>query len=102
MVEAYRARQPFPPSLRRLAERLNMSPQALTNWRTGLSELPKRRTLLAFADLAGLPYERVLDAALRDANYLPESAARGAEGNDEIVTRAARRSSKHPPPMSER
>lgn len=78
LVQSYIDRQPFAPSYRKVAERLGMSPTALLNWRSDLTSLPNQRNLLAFSDLSGVPYERLLDAALRDACYLPESAARAA------------------------
>jgi transcriptional regulator with XRE-family HTH domain len=70
LLQAHRDTQPYPPSDRRIAARLGISPTALTNWRTGLSALPKRTNLEALAALAGVPYRQVLAAALHDAGYL--------------------------------
>lgn len=94
LVQAYIDRQPYPPSVRQIAGRIEVAPTTLTNWGSSLTKMPSRRTLVAFADLAGLPYERVLDAALRDAGYLPEAAAREAAEGESVTAlqrRAARR-----------
>lgn len=83
MYEAYlRRHNPYPPSLRKVAGQVGLSPTALGNWRHGLDGMPRRRSLLAFADLTGNPYSRVVDAALADSRYLPEGAARAAEARD--------------------
>lgn len=68
----YRDRIPYPPSERRFARDLGMSQTAFNNWQHGISRLPDRFNLARFARLISMPYERVLDAALHDAGYLPE------------------------------
>lgn len=89
LVEAYRRRhEPYPPSIREIAAQIAMSPTAVGNWRDGLSRVPERRNLLRFADLVGVSYQRVLDAALSDAKFLPESAAREEQERIDTEERA--------------
>lgn len=76
MYTEYVDGQTFEVSRAKIAKRIGISSQALGNWRFPLSGVPKKRNLVNFADLTGHPYPRVLDAALHDAGYLPESAAR--------------------------
>ncbi|MFB7890275.1 hypothetical protein ACFCZ3_19715 [Cellulosimicrobium cellulans] len=69
LVQEHRDAQPYPPSDRAIAARLGISPTALANWR-GPSRLPERRNLEALARLVGVPYRKVLSAALVDAGYI--------------------------------
>lgn len=101
LVQAYIDRQPYPPSVRQIAGKIEVAPTTLTNWGSSLTDLPKRRTLVAFADLAGLPYQTVLDAVLHDIGYLPEAVARaGAE--EESVTALQRRAARRGRPDLQR
>lgn len=59
---------PYPPSERAVATKLGVSPTTLGNWRD-LKRLPSRENLQAIADLVGVRYSVVLDAALRDTGY---------------------------------
>lgn len=59
---------PYPPSERAVAAKLGVSPTTLGNWRD-LKRLPGRENLQAIADLVGVRYSVVLDAALRDSGY---------------------------------
>jgi transcriptional regulator with XRE-family HTH domain len=59
---------PYPPSERQVAMRLGVSPTTLANWRDP-KKLPSRENLQAIADLAGVRYSVVLDAALHDTGY---------------------------------
>lgn len=59
---------PYPPSERQVAARLNVSPTTLANWREP-KKLPSRENLQAIADLVGVRYSVVLDAALYDTGY---------------------------------
>lgn len=55
-----------------LARRMDMSPQALSSWKTrGVRELPTKASLEALARETRTPYGDVLTAALRDVGYLP-------------------------------
>ena len=70
IVETYRDSQSYPPSVRAIAKRLGISNMTLVNWRDRLTHLPRPENLHALAELTGVPYRDVLDAALRDAGYL--------------------------------
>lgn len=59
---------PYPPSERQVAYRLRVSPTTLANWRDP-KKLPSRENLQAIADLVGVRYAVVLDAALYDTGY---------------------------------
>jgi len=59
---------PYPPSQRKLATRLEVSPSALTDWKYG-DGFPDPDALRRLAAEIGVPYERVLDAVLRDRGY---------------------------------
>ncbi|HEX5086929.1 MAG TPA: hypothetical protein VFV89_03915 [Nocardioides sp.] len=59
-------------SERQLAKRLGYSSSGVfANWREP-RQLPSAQALARFANLSGTPYQRVLDAVLTDAGYLPE------------------------------
>jgi transcriptional regulator with XRE-family HTH domain len=89
LIDEHLGKMDFPPSKRRLALRLDVSPQTITNWQHGLTELPKRNNLEAVASFIGKTYGEVLEAALSDTGY--------ARGSD-IGTR---RRSKRTPPADE-
>jgi transcriptional regulator with XRE-family HTH domain len=59
---------PYPPSERAVAHKLGVSPNALRYWRNPKS-LPSRENLQAIANLVGVRYAVVLDAALYDTGY---------------------------------
>lgn len=59
---------PYPPSERQVAAKLNVSPTTLGNWRDP-KKLPSRENLQAIADLVGVRYSVVLEAALYDTGY---------------------------------
>lgn len=86
LIDEHLGRMEFPPSKRRLAERLGVAPQTITNWQNGLKELPDRDNLEAVAAFVGRTYGEVLNAALSDTGY-----ARGSGFG------AVRRSKKQPP-----
>ena len=72
LVQAYIDRHGT--SERQLAKRLGYSSSGVfTNWREP-RQLPSAQALARFAGLSGTPYQRVLDAVLTDAGYLPEPA----------------------------
>lgn len=60
---------PYPPSERQVARKLGVGQSVLTNWRDGLKRLPTRENLEAIAELAGVRYGVVLEAALWDTHY---------------------------------
>lgn len=78
----YCDRIPYPPSERRFARDIGMSPTAFGNWENGISRLPDKMNLATFARLIHMPYERVLDAALHDSGYLPDPMKEGGEEHD--------------------
>jgi transcriptional regulator with XRE-family HTH domain len=59
---------PYPPSERQIAAKLRISPSGLAKWRNP-KQLPSRENLQALADLVGVRYSVVLDAALYDTGY---------------------------------
>lgn len=59
---------PYPPSERQVAAKLGVSPTTLGKWRNP-KNLPARENLQAVADLVGVRYAVVLDAALYDTGY---------------------------------
>lgn len=59
---------PYSPSERQVAARLGVSPSTLGNWRDP-KKLPSRENLQAIANLIGVRYSVVLDAALYDTGY---------------------------------
>lgn len=59
---------PYPPSGRQLAARLGVAPNTFNKWRD-LKQLPSKENLQAIADLVGVRYSVVLDAALHDTGY---------------------------------
>jgi len=70
LVQAYVDRHGT--SERQLAKRLGYSSSGVfANWREP-RQLPSAQALARFAGLSGTPYQRVLDAVLTDAGYLPE------------------------------
>ena len=75
LVQAYIDRHGT--SERQLARRLGYSSSGVfNNWRDP-RQLPSAQALARFASLSGTPYQRVLDAVLTDAGYLPEPAITG-------------------------
>lgn len=68
LVQEWMDSIPYPPSQRRLATRLDISPSALSDWKYG-EGFPAPDALRRLAAEIGVPYERVLDAVLRDRGY---------------------------------
>lgn len=63
-----------------VSTQMNMSRQGLSSWwKDGLSAMPSPYQLVMLAKATRTPYRDVLDAALADFAYLPESAAERAE-----------------------
>lgn len=60
----------YPPSQRKLAKRLGVAPNTVTEWKYGDS-FPSPEHLKALAAHIGVPYARALDAALADRGYDP-------------------------------
>lgn len=68
IVQEWMDSMPYPPSQRRLAYRLDVSPTTVTGWKYGES-FPSVANLKALAAEIGVPYERLLDAVLIDQGY---------------------------------
>ena len=74
IVESWRDSLEFPPSYRQIAIRMGVSQSTFETWKNP-TEMPKRRNLLAISRLTGVPYRRVVDAAVEDTKLYDESAA---------------------------
>lgn len=68
LIQSWMDAIPYPPSQRRLADRLDVSPTTITDWKYGRG-WPAPDLLRKLAAEIGVPYERVLDAVLRDRGY---------------------------------
>lgn len=68
LIQRHIDKQPYPPSERQVAAKLGVAPNALNYWRNP-KKLPSRENLQAIADLVGVRYAVVLDAALMDTGY---------------------------------
>jgi transcriptional regulator with XRE-family HTH domain len=68
LIQKHIDNQPYPVSERTIAQRLKVAPNALVKWRDP-KRLPSRENLQAIADLVGVRYSVVLDAALFDTGY---------------------------------
>lgn len=68
LIQGHIDRQPYPPSDRQVAAKLGVAPNTLNYWRDP-KKLPSRENLQAIADLVGVRYSVVLDAALMDTGY---------------------------------
>lgn len=75
IVQAHIDQQPYPPSVRRVARHLGVAPQTVFNWRNRRG-MPSRENLERIAGLTGRPYSEVLEAALVDSGYLPDTPPR--------------------------
>jgi transcriptional regulator with XRE-family HTH domain len=63
-----------------IARRMGTVPQTLNSWKNrGIHKLPDARLLLALANITGVAYEDVLNAALHDIRYLPREVVGSAE-----------------------
>lgn len=88
LIEEHRdMHRPYAPSYKQIAERVGVSRQTLLNWRDP-TNLPTRDHLDRLAEATGVPYLRVLDAALHDAGYLP---AKSQDTADQVTKRPATR-----------
>lgn len=74
LIQEHAKAQPYPPSERQIAKKLGVAPNALKYWRDP-KNLPSRENLQAIADLVGVRYSVVLDAALFDTGYHEASPA---------------------------
>ena len=68
LIQSWMDSMAYPPSQRRLASRLGVSPTTVSDWKYGTG-FPSPAKLHDLAAEIGVPYERVLDAVLRDRGY---------------------------------
>lgn len=68
IVQEWLDSMPYPPSQRKLAARLQVSASSVSDWKYG-TNLPAPEHLRRLAEEIGVPYERILDAALKDRGY---------------------------------
>lgn len=78
LVEDWRDSLEFPPSYRQIAIRMGVSQSTFDSWKNPV-EMPKRRSLLAISRVTGVPYRRVVDAAVEDTKLYDEAAAEADE-----------------------
>lgn len=71
IVQEWMDSMPYPPSQRKLAARVSVSPSALSEWKYGMG-FPDPDALRRLAVEMAVPYERVLDAVLKDRGYREE------------------------------
>ena len=68
LVQEWMDSIPYPPSQRKLAARIRVSASAVSDWKYG-SGFPEPAALKRLAAEIQVPYERVLDAVLKDRGY---------------------------------
>lgn len=78
LIQLWMDSMPYPPTQRQLARRLEVSPSALTDWKYGRG-FPSPENVRKVATEIGTPYEKVLDAVLRDRGYRIETPAEKRE-----------------------
>lgn len=79
VIQEWMDAQPYPPSQRKLATRIGVGHSTITDWKYART-LPAVEDLKALAAEIGVPYERVLNAALIDHGYrdAPAKPVRGS------------------------
>lgn len=68
VIQSWLDAMTFPPSQAKLAEKLEVSASALSDYKYA-RHMPTGQTLRKLADVIQVPYEVVLDAALKDHDY---------------------------------
>lgn len=82
IIQKHMDDQPYRVSQRQIAEKLDVSPTTLKNWRRPTKLIDKEH-LVSISRLTGVPYLRVLDALLTDIGYIAaESPAPPATKKD--------------------
>ncbi|MFC0626114.1 helix-turn-helix domain-containing protein [Kribbella deserti] len=81
---------PYPPSERQVALKLGVPPTLLRKWKE-LKRLPSRDNLEAIADLVGVRYAVVLEAALYDTGYHEGGGGQDAPRSSTPMNEAALR-----------
>lgn len=73
LLQEHMDSQHYRVSKRQLAQRLEVSPSTIDNWRNP-EKLIAKKHLMKIAAVTGNPYSRVLDALLDDIGYLNPDA----------------------------
>ena len=68
VIQEWLDAQVYKPSQRRLADRIGVGHSTITDWKYARTQ-PSPGDLRALAQEIGVPYERVLNAALVDSGY---------------------------------
>lgn len=81
LIQEWMDAMPYPPSQRKLAQRLDVSPTTVSDWKYG-DAFPDPQHMRRLAAELGVPYERVLDAFLKDHDYREGELPKGGEGHE--------------------
>lgn len=86
LIEAHQRTTPYGVSIRGIAKAAGVGHSTLAKWE-GMRKMPRPEHLLAVARQINVPYRVALDAALKDAGYLPETRIKkpGATRPDLVV-----------------
>lgn len=71
LIQQHIDAQPYEVSARKIAKKLGVTQTAMTNWQHPKGLIEKRH-IVAVAELAGVRYERALEALLDDIGYRTE------------------------------
>lgn len=69
LVDIWMSTLEWPPSQRKMAERLEVDKSAITDWKYGRGPLPSREVMERLAVMIRMPYRLVLDAFMADHGY---------------------------------
>lgn len=83
LIEEHRNSQDYPPSVRQIALKLDVSPTTVNNWKSP-KDLPSRKNLEALAVLLNRPYLEILAIALADTQYLNDETVSSIDPSDRI------------------
>lgn len=72
LIEAHQHTTPYGVSIRGIAKAAGVGHSTLAKWEA-MQKMPTPEHLLAVARQINVPYRVALDAALKDAGYLPET-----------------------------
>lgn len=79
LIQQHMDEQPYKVTERQIAKRLGVTQTTLTNWRTPKKLIAKQH-IIDVSRLAGVRYERALEALLDDINYLSETDRKSDTG----------------------
>jgi len=69
LIELWMSTLDWPPSQRKMADRLEVDKSTITDWKYGRGPLPPREVMERLALMIRLPYRYVLDAFMADHGY---------------------------------